>query len=314
MFTRAFAVLAVSAVFSATSMALDPQLSALAMPGAKVLAGVNVEQAKATPFGQYVLSRFARNEAALQQLQDATGFDPRRDVREILLASTGDTTAGHPPALALVRGSFDIDRISAAAQAKGQTPETYNGITILSDTRRHGAVAFLAPDLAVAGNADDVRAAIDRRDTPTVLNPALSTRAGQLSATQDAWLVSLVPPPVSGTGLPDPTLQGILNSGALNSIQQTSGGVKFGANVDVTAEAVAATGQDANTLASIARLLASLAQSNAQGTAPAALLQSLTVATSGNTVQLALSIPESLVEQLPARRSRHAGTALRRRR
>jgi hypothetical protein len=175
-------------------------------------------------------------------------------------------------------------------------------------------VAFLSPDLAVAGNADDVRAAIDRRDTPTVLDAALSTRAGELSATQDAWFVSLVPPPVSGARLPDPTLQGILNSGALNGIQQTSGGVKFGANVDVTAEAVAATAQDANTLASIARLLASLAQSNAQGTTPATLLQSLTVATSGNTVQLALSIPESLVEQLAARRSRQAGTTLRRRR
>ena len=42
------------AVFSGALPAADPRLLKLVMPDAKVLADVNVDQAKASPFGQYV--------------------------------------------------------------------------------------------------------------------------------------------------------------------------------------------------------------------------------------------------------------------
>ena len=37
------------------------------MPDAKILAGVNVDQAKASPFGQYVLAQFQAQDQHLQQ-------------------------------------------------------------------------------------------------------------------------------------------------------------------------------------------------------------------------------------------------------
>ena len=71
--------------------AADPQLVGLVMPDAQVLAGVNVEQAKVTPFGQYVLSQIRTSDPQFQELIALTGFDPTRDVREVLVASNGGT-------------------------------------------------------------------------------------------------------------------------------------------------------------------------------------------------------------------------------
>src|SRR5436309_12080829 len=75
--------------------AADPQLLNLVMPDAKVLAGVNVDQAKVTPFGLYVLGQMQLQDAHLKELTNLTGFDPTRDVHELLVATTSTVaTAG----------------------------------------------------------------------------------------------------------------------------------------------------------------------------------------------------------------------------
>src|SRR5437899_7055264 len=99
--------------FSGALSAADPQLLNLVMPDAKVVAGVNVEQAKGTQFGQYILNQMQTNDASLQQLVALTGFDPRRDVRELLVSSDG-TPQGHT-GLALARGNFDVAKITGVA-------------------------------------------------------------------------------------------------------------------------------------------------------------------------------------------------------
>src|SRR5437763_7713041 len=93
--------------------AADPQLLSLVMPDAKVLAGVNVDQAKTSPFGQYVLSQMQSQDAHLKELTTLTGFDPTRDVHEVLVASSGDPN--QQTGLAVARGNFDPARILAAA-------------------------------------------------------------------------------------------------------------------------------------------------------------------------------------------------------
>src|SRR3954466_4729672 len=75
--------------FSGVLSAADPQLLNLVMPDAKVLAGVNVEQAKGTQFGQFILNQLQTHDSDMQKLVTLTGFDPRRDVRELLVASDG---------------------------------------------------------------------------------------------------------------------------------------------------------------------------------------------------------------------------------
>src|SRR5438067_13774287 len=94
------------AAFSGVLSAADQQLLNLVMPDAKVIAGVNVEQAKGTQFGQYVLNQLQTHDAEMQKLVSLTGFDPRRDVREVLVASDGGPES--KTGLALARGTFDI--------------------------------------------------------------------------------------------------------------------------------------------------------------------------------------------------------------
>src|SRR5215472_6743239 len=104
-----FAVLtAVLAGAVAVASGADPQLLNMVMDDAKVMAGVNIEQAKTTPFGQYVLSQLPAQDKHLDEVITLTGFDPRRDVRELLLASpSSDSKSG----IALARGIFDIAKI-----------------------------------------------------------------------------------------------------------------------------------------------------------------------------------------------------------
>src|SRR5690349_23141049 len=102
---------AVLVVISAPLLpAADPQLVSLVMPDAKVLAGVNVSQAKASPLGQYLLTQLTQmKDAHLQQLATLTGFDPTRDVQEVLMASNG--APGGKMGLVLARGTFDANRL-----------------------------------------------------------------------------------------------------------------------------------------------------------------------------------------------------------
>src|ERR1035438_9521444 len=113
--------------FSGVLSAADPQLLNLVMPDAKVLAGVNVEQAKGTQFGQWVLNQMQTQDTQLQQLVVLTGFDPRRDVRELLVASDG--VPGGKTGLAVAKGTFDVSKITAAATLAGVVSEVYNGVT-----------------------------------------------------------------------------------------------------------------------------------------------------------------------------------------
>ncbi|HWB97851.1 MAG TPA: hypothetical protein VG672_14150 [Bryobacteraceae bacterium] len=281
-------------VFSGILGAADPQLMSLAMPDAKVLAGINIQQAKASPFGQYLLSRM--QPGGFEELTSATGFDPRQHLTEVLFASTGQP--GTHAGLAIIRGSFDVTRILQAAQDKGQTPELYQGVQILNNGHNTQSLAFLDGTLAVAGDAVSVKAAIDRRMAPASLDPVLVSKANALSGVQSAWFVSLAPGlmrPPSGTAGPAP-------ANVLQKIQQASGGIQFGSNVQLSAEAVSSTSQDATALADVIRFFASMAQYKSQQAGKAAdaaaLLQNLDVRTSANVTTLSLAIPEAQAEQL----------------
>ena len=89
------ATLAISFAGILPAKAADSQLLNLVMPDAKVLAGVNVEQAKTSPMGQYILNQVqAQNNPQLRELAALTGFDPTRDVHEVLVATAGTCRRG----------------------------------------------------------------------------------------------------------------------------------------------------------------------------------------------------------------------------
>src|ERR1035437_8222901 len=166
--------------FSGALSAADPQLMNLVMPDAKVLAGVNVGQAKGTQFGQYVLNQLQSHDAQMQQLVALTGFDPRRDVSELLVASDG--VAGSRKGLALASGNFDIAKITAAATVAGVVTEVYHGFTILEDPKnKEAGIVFLDQTRVAAGDIASVKGAIDRLKTPQPLPGAVIVKADQWS-------------------------------------------------------------------------------------------------------------------------------------
>jgi len=296
-----------------TAFAADPALLNLVMPDAQIIAGVNVTTAEISPFGQFVLSRIGSNDPGLQAFIAQTGFDPRQDVTEILAASNANTAS--PGGLLLVKGTFNPAQIVAAvAGHANQQVSTYAGAPLITGTeaKTPHALAFVGSSIAVAGDLASVKAALDRNSATNSIDPALATQVQSLSETEDAWSVSmaalaaLVPAGVAAPGIGGAVLQ------LGTKIVSSSGGIKFGANVQVTAQAIADNAQDAGSIADLVRMLAGIASmgaaQNPQAATVAQLLQGLQVTTSGTAVNIAASVPETQLEALlhPAAAARPA--------
>ncbi len=165
-------LLASAAILTGSLFGADPELVGLAMPDTQVMAGVNVEQVKLSPLGQFLLAQIPQNsEGGLQELTKTTGFDPRRDLREILVCTNGLPANG--PTLLLARGAFDVPKILAAAVADGGKSETYKGVPIVIRAAR-GSLALPDSTLAIVGR----RGRLARRDRPQDVSHSYRFRPG----------------------------------------------------------------------------------------------------------------------------------------
>jgi hypothetical protein len=284
--------------FSGALSAADPTLLNLVMPDAKVLAGVNVQQAKGTQFGQYILNELQSHDADLQKLATLTGFDPRRDVNELLVASDG--VPGGKTGLALAKGNFDVAKITAAATLEGVKSEVYSGVTILEEPKKQLAgIAFLDANTVAAGDIASVKGAIDRHQLKSSqsLPGTVTSQVGQWNM-QDAWGITTVPP----SSLAPPAKAGAQNNPMANvaqNVQSAGGGVKFGALVVFTGNAQCDTAQNATTLGDMVKLLVNMAQMQAgQDPTAAALIKSVTVTASDKTVTVSASLPGDVFQSI----------------
>jgi len=280
--------------------AADASLLQLVPADLNVIGGVNIDRAANSPFGQYVLSQVKDGDNDFREFVAAAGFDPRRDLREVVFASPA--AGQHSPGVVLARGVFNGPQILAAVQAKGHggTVTTYNGVSLLEKDGH--SIGFVDGSLAVAGQSDLVRAALDRRSgTPAA--SALSAKASAAQSQFDAWMVT------SGVFIaPMPRSKGSRQARAnpvmpnLQGILETSGGLKFGTLIEFSAQALTRSNQDAQALSDVVKFLASMVQMNGDknpDVAPMlAILQSLNVTTDGATVRLSFSIPEQELEKL----------------
>jgi len=302
-FSRFSGFILLGVLSSAGAFAADTQLLNLVMPDAKIMAGANVTTTKISPLGQFILGQMGVD-PGLQDFISKTGFDPRQDVTEILAASTGDPAA--PGGLLLARGNFNVDKLVAAISAESkQTMQTYAGATLITgpNEKISHAVAFIGTSIAVAGDLTSVKAALDRASGVNSISPALATQVQALSTTEDAWTVSLasIGSLIPGAAAPkDSTVAQTL--GLIKNIQASSGGVKFGALIELTGQAVADTAQNATALADVVRMMVGLVTMTAgqdpHAAAAVQLLQSLKVSTDGTAVNLSASVPEAQVESL----------------
>jgi len=286
--------------------AVDPALLELGSPEAQSILGINIDEVKASPLGHYLLGRMQNEDPKLQKFIAATGFDPRRDVREVVVISN---SASSHTWLVLARGVYDVQRVLEAARAQRLQVSSYKGVDIIElpageasksgHASNRGWVAFLDGSLVAVGDSESVKQAIDRRGRGNGVQAPIAAKAQELSARYHAWLASSVPADqlsqlASQGGSP-------VRADLSQTIDQIAGGVRFGQMVEFGGEAVTRSDQDATALADVLRFLSKMVQPQ-KGTPHAALvttlLQNLQLRTEGPVVQVSGSISSEDLQKL----------------
>jgi hypothetical protein len=287
--------------------AADPALLQMVAPDSQVVAGLQVTQAKSSLFGQYVLSQLSVNDTKLGEFTSQTGFDPTKDVSEIVIASNWKPSTPANRWLVLADGTFNVAKITAAAESNGAVPSVYQGVNLVthsvaSSTQVTTAVAFFGTTTALAGDITSVKAAIDRKQSNAPTDSTVFNQAQQVSANNDFWFVTLVPLSNFAGAIPDSNLSGAMQGNLFAAINQASGGIQFGDTVTISAAAVTRSDKDAQALVDVVKFFAGLVQLNKQNNATAGqvatLLDTLQASASGNTTTISLAIPEQALEQL----------------
>lgn len=300
--------------FPAALAAADPSLLRLVMPDAKVIAGVQVDRTRNSQFGQFVLSHMQLDDAGFQHFIESTGFDPRRDVTELLMASNWESSTPESRWLLMAKGVFNTQKLQQAAQSAGAAVSTFQGISIYSyagpsSPNADNAIAFLDNSSAVMGDLASVKAAIGRQQSGAVPSSDLLSKVGVLSAKNDFWFVTLVPLSEFASAIPNPNVSGAMRGNTLAAINQASGGIRFGDTVTISAEAITRSDKDAQALGDVVKFVVGMLQMNRQNNAVAgqvaSLLDALDTKTNGNVMSMSLAIPEQQLEQILAQPQQH---------
>jgi hypothetical protein len=136
----------------AAPVPIDSVLAGLVPQDAVALGGVQMEAVRGTPlYRKFVVDRLSPE---LDSFARDTGFDARKDVRELLVGSDGKNV------VVLARGRFSVTELEAKLGRAGASKIPYKGRTLVGSER--GAVVFLDASTAAAGPAAALRAMIDR--------------------------------------------------------------------------------------------------------------------------------------------------------
>src|SRR5436190_1605638 len=158
--------------------AADPALLDYLMPDARLVVGIDIEHMRSSPFNARFSEGVQSANPELRKLMDAAGFDPMRDLQEIVFASPG--IGKNPPALLVARGTFDVARLRAFAQLAGSKISEIDGVPVLSDPDKDTGTFALLDNVILAGNRDQVKAAIERRGRGRILNTEIATRISNI--------------------------------------------------------------------------------------------------------------------------------------
>ncbi len=272
------------------SVYIDPALLSLVPPGAVSLAGIRVDAFVKTPLYQRRLAQAPL--PGLEEFAKATGVDPRRDVWQVLAASSGGATA------VLVRGKFSQGGAEPRLQIPGASRIPHKGYTI-TGVESFG-VAFVNPSTAVAGKLDAVEWVLDNRDRS---GPPADTMA-QLQAIPrgaHAWAV------LRGGALP--ALREAPKGGNWGNVEKIFGSLRavtawadFSQGLALRVEGSAAAEEEAKQLAAAIKGIIGLGRLSTPDNKPELLraFDALKVEQQGATLRLNAALDENLAEQLVA--------------
>lgn len=225
----------------------------------------------------------------LDQFAQDTGFDPRRDVRELLFATT--PASGR---VVLARGTFHLN----PAVTKSLRRIHHAGYDIWG--QQSGGFCILDETLAVAGDIDGVAAALDEWTTGKhTAGPKLLTRAAAISDRSQIWGVSSGVPTFLIDNIPK-TNTGIDFSRIFKGLEDVwfQADLTNGLLADV--HGMTATDQDAISLRDAVRGLVGLGRLSVPDKTPELLRlwDGITAEQSGRSVILKADIAQDLIERL----------------
>jgi hypothetical protein len=277
--------------------AADPALLDFIMPDARVVVGIDIAHIRSSPLHASFSNSLQSANPEIQKLMDAAGFDPMRDLQEILFASPG--IGKNPPALLVARGAFDVAKLRAFAESAGSKISDFGGVPILSDPEKDAGVFALLDNIILGGNREQVEAAILRRGRRLILNTEMATRISALCRRYDAWLVSIAPLATMASNLPpDAKVEGITNTEALRAIEQFSLGISMRSDLSLSAEFVMANAKAAGSIADAMQMLMGVAQKGSkEDPGLMAALQNLNFGVDRNLVHFGFTVPVAEVEK-----------------
>ncbi len=302
------------------ALVLDPARAAvgplpaegLVLPAdTRFVVGLDVRRFVQSPFYKRFASQGGRPQA-FTELEQKTGFNPERDVDQVLIAGRPDK--GREGGLVIVRGRFDRYKLSQAIEAEGKrvTQKKHEGNPLYlfnEGVKGASALAFLGhdADLLVMGSQAAVEAAVTSHfqgATPLKQNTALVGLLERVKPGSTFWMVgdqsllsqmpSAVPAPGGGGGsqIQLPALKALMVTGELDPV----------VSLDVTGDATDAAG--AGQLADIVRGFVALASLQAsQKPELKGLQNAVSVTTDQSSVRLSARVPYELLEALQPKKS-----------
>jgi len=279
---KVYSVVLLASLTSFGCRSADTSLGKFVPPDTIALAGMRMDQVRATALYQKL--RAQKRFSELDDLKARTGFDPTRDVSELLLASNGKD------ALTIARGHFAPSDASARKLS-------YKGYTL--NVHGDGAYTLIDGSTVVAGTQPAVRAAIDQfksgAGSPGVAS--LLTRARALAAEAQIWAVS--DSPEAFAGLASGNAAGNFGK-VFGQIDQVSFTADLSKGLNAVATGDCRTEQDAKSLGDALRGLVTLGKMSVpQGqTDLTRLYDSVQVDQTQKSVKITASIAPDLIDKL----------------
>ena len=257
--------------------AADRSLTDFFPAGTKVVFGINVRKVAESPLAQAGLTQakaqVQAQAAAADWLRIASlaGFDPLRDIDEVLVATNGE--GQNPPSLIVVTGRFDVARLAQGAKR-------YLDVPLLGgDKPTDGVVALLNASTALAGDRPTVLATLDHLGNGAQIDPALAQRIAAARGRYDIWGLGDRP---EGFVAPTPEASG------LESIDRFQFGVSVSHGLELGAELHARSPKDAEQIGAMLGMV----QAMIKAKQPTSASAKLDVHAEDGTFQLTMTIPE----------------------
>ncbi len=265
---------------------IDNVLERMVPPGATSLVGGHMDQIKQTEIYKKLLA--TQNLSQLDEFARDTGFDPRRDVRELLY------TTGPQGSVMLARGTFRLTSTTLKNMKK-----TRHGQYDIWDLDGNG-FCILDSTLAAAGDIPAVEAALDEWNSGnhTAAQPLL-TRVAGINPQSQFWGISI------GTGNfladhPPAANSGLDFSKIFSSLHDYWFQADFSAGMRAEVHGTAGTEKDAVSLRDTVRGLVGLGRLNVPENQSELLKvwDGITVDQQGRSLSLHADIPQDLIDKM----------------